>query len=996
MLQKIFHFLSTRFRQLLSACLLCVVFYMTVSSQTYFQQGLSYKIDVTLNDKLHSLSAFEELEYTNNSPDTLQFLYFHLWPNAYSSNKTQLGKQIFQLKGKEKLFDDTELAGSIDSLNFKIDGYSTQWNYLPDQIDICKIMLNTPLLPKGKLVLTTPFHVKIPKGVTSRLGHIDQSYQISQWFPKPAVYDKDGWHAMPYLDQGEFYSEFGIFEINITLPDNYTVGASGELQNKKEKVRLDSLAKDTVWKCIAILGKVKHYNSSRLFKTLQYKGTKMHDFAWFADKEFNVMQGKIVLPESGRIINTQVMCTQRQSRLWINGLDYCNQALLEFSKLIGDYPYASFTVVQSTLSSGLGMEYPGLTVIGTTKNAYTLDEVITHEIVHSWFYAALGSNERRYPFMDESITSEYEKRYMSNKYPDKKLWENIFDKEKQAKFLHADKIQTIQLQELSWLMNARLNNEQAVNLTATDYRQKNYSQMIYNKGSMAFRYLRAYLGDSLYDACMKEYYIKWKFKHPQPKDLHSIFESQTHKELNWFFDDMLGTTKRLDYEIVCIENQRILVKNKGELISPLVFGGLIGDSVCFEKWQEGFSGEKWIYFPEGYYTDLKIDPKHVSPELYRLNNNIRTSGIFPRADPIMPQLLIGVEHPEKHALMFIPAVNWNYENGFMIGITFYNGFLIPKPFEYIVIPLYSYNNSNFAGYGKLSYNITPYNNYIQLAKVTVEGARFGSPGNRNFQKLKTGIDIHFRPKRMNDPIRKKMYGHIILASDLSLIENAMPAKMNPYLQFGYNYKNTSLVNPYNLLVSFESGETFQKTSLAYNYRHSYVGKNNGMDVHFFVGTLLNDKSVFNYYLLSPSGRGGRDLYLFDGMYPDRFGVFPSTFLSRQMTMNEGGLASPINEQLGYSKWLISLSLSSDLPGKLRYFGIKPFVNFLVNNHELNSDYNSHFFVEAGLKIGLGSLFEIYFPLLVTPNIQNITGSVQNRIRFVLDLDFAKNGWKIGL
>ncbi len=822
MLPKIFHFLSTRFRQLLSACLLCVVFLMTASSQTYFQQGLSYKIDVTLNDKLHSLSAFERIEYTNNSPDTLRFLYFHLWPNAYSDNKTQLGKQIFQLKGKQKLFEDPELAGYIDSLNFKIDSIGVQWNYLPNQIDICKIMLNTPLLPHGKIVLTTPFHVKIPKGVTSRLGHIDQSYQISQWFPKPAVYDQNGWQPMSYLDQGEFYSEFGTFEVNITLPNNYTIGASGELQNKEELVRLDSLANDTVWKCIAMLGKAKHYSSSKQCKTLQYKASNMHDFAWFADKEFNVMQGKVVLPESGKLVTTQVLCTHRQSRLWFKSLEYCNAAILEFSKLIGDYPYATFTVVQSALSSGLGMEYPGITVIGTSKNAFTLDEVISHEIGHSWFFAALGSNERRYPFMDESITSNYEKRHLTNKYPDKKLWEIILNKEQQAKFLHADKTPAKQLPELSWLIPARNNNEQAVNLMATDYNQMNYSQMIYNKGSMGFRYLRAYMGDSLYDVCMRDYYKKWKFKHPQPEDLRTVFESHSNKNLSWFFDDLIGTTKRLDYKIIRIEQQRILARNKGELVSPLVIGGLLGDSVCFEIWQEGFSGEKWIDFPKGNYSELKIDPNHVSPELYRLNNNIRTTGIFPKADPIVPQLLFGVEHPEKHALMFIPAVNWNYENGFMMGIALYNGVLIPKPFEYIVIPLYSYNNSSLAGYGKLSYNITPYNNFIQLAKVSVEGTRFGSPGNHNFQKLTTGVNLFFRPIMTIDPIRQSIYGRFTLASDLIQIENAMPAKMKPYLQLGYNYENISLVNPYKLLVSFESGEFFQKASLEYNYKLSYI------------------------------------------------------------------------------------------------------------------------------------------------------------------------------
>jgi Peptidase family M1 domain len=503
-------------------------------------------------------------------------------------------------------------------------------------------------------------------------------------------------------------------------------------------------------------------------KTLRFTADHMHDFAWFADKEFNVMQGSVILPESGRVVTTRVMCTQHQSRLWLKSLEYCNHAILEFSKGIGDYPYSSFTVVQSALSAGLGMEYPGITVIGTTKNAYTLDEVITHEIGHSWFYAALASNERRYPFMDESITNEYEERYMAIKYPDKKQWNRILEKEKHAKFLHADKIGAKQIQELSWLIPARNNTEQALNLSATDYSLTNYDQMIYNKGSMDFRYLRIFLGDSLYDASMKDYYKKWKFKHPQPEDLRSVLETHTNKKLNWFFEDLLGTTKRLDYKIVRIHYQQVLVKNNGELVSPLVIGGLIGDSVCFEKWCDGFNGEKWIDFPPGNYTEIKIDPNHITPELYRMNNNIRTSGIFPTADPIVPQFLFGLENPEKHSLMYLPAINWNYENGFMIGGALYNGIFIPKPIEYVFTSFYSANNSSLAGYGKVSFNITPYNNFIRLAKVSVDGTRFGSPGNKNFQKLTTRVDIYFRPQKMIDPIRKSMYGRIIFASDLSI------------------------------------------------------------------------------------------------------------------------------------------------------------------------------------------------------------------------------------
>ena len=216
-------------------------------SQQYFQQKVNYSIDVTLNDKRHELSAFEKVEYFNNSQDTLRFLYFHLWPNAYSNNTTDLAKQLFTKKGKQRLFNDPQLRGSIDSLNFKVDNKEVVWYLLPNQPDICKITLNKPLYPGQSILISTPFHVNIPKGVTSRLGHIGESYQISQWYPKPAVYDKTGWHQMPYLDQGEFYSEFGSFDVRITLPENYTVGASGDLQTKLEVERLNKLAADTSW-----------------------------------------------------------------------------------------------------------------------------------------------------------------------------------------------------------------------------------------------------------------------------------------------------------------------------------------------------------------------------------------------------------------------------------------------------------------------------------------------------------------------------------------------------------------------------------------------------------------------------------------------------------------------------------------------------------------------------------------------------------------------------
>lgn len=977
-------------RQVILTCLFCIITFSKVLSQEYFQQEVNYKIHVSLSDGLHELNAFETLEYINHSPDTLYFLYFHLWPNAYSNNNTPLARQLFQLYGKQRLFSDPELRGFIDSLDFKVNDKKVYWELLPGQPDICRIDLEVPFTPGDSIRITTPFRVKIPKGITSRLGHIGESYQISQWYPKPAVYDKNGWHPMSYLDQGEFFSEFGRFDVHITLPDNYIVGASGNLQNASEIEMLDKLSGDTSWIKTAHANETDFPASSKQLKTLRYTADSIHDFAWFADKRFHVQKGKLILPHSGREVTTMVLFTNKQSELWNEALSYVNEAIYWFSDKVGDYPYQNFTAVQSALTSGSGMEYPGITVIGLADDGYSLDEVITHEICHSWFYSALGTDERRYPFMDESITTAYTDRYMHDKYPEKKLWEVYVKNRKLANFIQIDKMPIRRMQELEWLVQARNNLEQPINLPATEYTELNYGLMLYNKAPNAFNYLRAYLGDSAFDAAMQEYFRQWKFRHPQPDDFREIIETQSGKGLTWFFTDLLGSTKRLDYKTVRIQNHQILIQNKGELASPLLIAGISGDTISFKKWVNGFEDQKWIDLPTNNYSEIIIDPAHVTPEIFRMNNNIRKTGAFPKADPIRTQLLFAFDDPEIRTLNYIPAINWSRENGFMLGMAFHNGFILPKPMQYVVVPFYAFGNSDLAGFGQIAYNIAPYDNLIRLATISFEANQFGAPGHQNYHKFNTGVEVNLRNKNMSHPLNHKLnhkvVGNYIAASNLSQIELLEKTNINSYIQFRYLLEKASVVNPYSLLAFFEGGKSHQKTSFEFTYKLSYKGKNNGLDVRFFAGTMLKSDSEIPFYAFSASGRSGREEYLYQGKYPDRFSVFPKNFFSRQMTLSEGGLVSPINDSLGYSQWLLSLSLSTNLPGKAARFPVKPFLNLLLNDHGVSAVHNALFFYEAGLKVGIWDFFEIYFPLLVSQNIGSVSSTFKNRIRFVFSLD----------
>ena len=179
--------------------LLFILLSVNLSAQEYFQQETNYTIDVTLDDENHTLKGMEYIDYTNNSTNDLEFLWFHIWPNAYKDNTTALAKQKLEDGSTSLHYATKEEQGYINGLDFKVNGEKVKWDYHQEQIDICKLFLNKPLKAGQSIRISTPFFVKIPNGKFSRLGHVEQSYMITQWYPKPAVYDKDGWHPMPYF-----------------------------------------------------------------------------------------------------------------------------------------------------------------------------------------------------------------------------------------------------------------------------------------------------------------------------------------------------------------------------------------------------------------------------------------------------------------------------------------------------------------------------------------------------------------------------------------------------------------------------------------------------------------------------------------------------------------------------------------------------------------------------------------------------------------------------
>ncbi|MGQ0829387.1 MAG: M1 family aminopeptidase [Bacteroidota bacterium] len=976
------------------------------SAQTYFQQEVNYTIQVKLDDVKHELTADERIEYINNSPDQLTFIYMHLWPNAYKDNTTALAKQLRESGNTTFYYSKEEERGYIDRIDFKINDQPAKWELLKDSIDICKLFLNEPLKPGEKIIITTPFHVKIPSGKISRLGHIGQSYQITQWYPKPAVYDNKGWNYMPYLTQGEFYSEFGSFDVSITLPKNYVLGATGDMvDGEKELEWLEQKVKATE--------AITSFNSNDLAfpasdpetKTLRFKQNNVHDFAWFCDKRYHVLKGEIITPHTKHKVTTWTMFTNSEGNLWKHSIQYMNDAIFYYSLWNGDYPYNHCTAVDGTISAGGGMEYPNITVIGKSGNDFQLDLVITHEVGHNWFYGMLGSNERLHPWMDEGINSFNENRYVETKYPERKLIGRFADNTV-GKMFDMQRYKHKSEYELTYLLSAKKNEDQAIETPAYEFTDLNYAGDVYHKSALVFDYLMAYIGEKKMDQAMQKYFSEWHFKHPQPKDLRKILEEVSGKNLSWFFDDLINSTKKLDYKITfASRNQQsglwdIGVKNKGEVKSPVFIQGIQKGKILGVIIYDGFEGGQILNFPAANIDYFKIDYLEDIPEVNRNNNTLRTKGLFKKTEPLKLQFLASLDNPDKTQLFWTPVAGWNNYNKWMFGLALYNNILPQKKFEFELMPMYSYSTDDLAGYGRLTYNIFPKGNVFQKISLGVTGARYAYsnlPFDMNFIKIAPELNIEFKKAAPRSPYKHTLrYRNISILRDdynVNIVIDSMGSSLSHsgkqtnfnFNDLTYKFSKSDVIIPYSVSLNLQQGQKIFKTGFTAKYSYNFKEKNKGVDVRLFAGTFLGtNKADAAPYKFRLSGHRGYQDYLYDHIYLGR--TETDGILANQFTETDGGFK--FYSFLGQSsEWVTALNLKSSLGN------LKLPLNLYADIGTCGRDGLSKEDVlyNAGVCISLmKNIFEVYFPILISNDFQDYIKAndlkYEETIRFTLNLN----------
>jgi len=965
-----------------------LILFMIYSGSVWAGQGLTYDIHAELEPKRRSITGDITIYYKNNSSDTLQEIWMHLWPNAYSSHQTAWAKQMVKIGMLD--FNYGRSQGRIDSLSFKINDQPVSLITSEESPDIGILVLEKPLLPGQEIVIQTPFKVKLPF-TYSRSGYDGSFYAVAQWYPKPAVYREHQWHAMPYLEQGEFFSEFARYNVNITVPSAYMLAASGHtftdpgtpdpaVDKQTYKITLDSV----------------------------------HDFAWFAMKDFASRQEKIKL-DSGKEIVLQVL--GKTDGVTDQAFEYAAFTLKYMSKYLGEYPYSVCTVVQGPAGMGNGMEY---TTICTVSGDVLREETI-HEVIHNWWYGILANNERQTPWLDESMTSYYERRVIEAFSESKKAEQSAEDGPAPAiaRIFGYNRLPAQGIEKNIVLNQQRLNRQQPVGSASEELSFMNYYAMLYVKGALTIRNLEEYLGRERFDQAMQAFYKKYAFSHIDPVLLQRSLESTLQENLDWFFGGVIDKATIPDIAIRKVmrtgNEWKVLLQNKSEFAVPVQLAQTGKDlQVRSTHVAAPFTGLKEVVLPVEDGSEILVaDPEWLISETCRKNNYYKLNKGLPKLEPVKFHFLAAVEDPSRTQVFYSPVLGGNKYDGVMLGLALYNRIFPSKQLEYELVPVFAFRSKQFNWIGNLNYHIQPKTQSPIDIRVGLHSKSFSfndRPILQKFIKLQPHIEVTFnKAKDDTGPIHKVGYRNVQIWSDayaafrdsLTLETSFLKVK-NKYNihELWYNLEYQHALYPSSLTTRMQFDKDFLKQSVAFSQKFRYTEKGAYVHIRLFAGAFyyrnpevsFRSGSVLGFNL---SGISGRNDYLYDHTY---FGRSEQTkFASQQLAMGEGNfkvITLLQNPQEGKTvNGLMAVNFKIDAP--VKWLPVQFFADFGYSIDKVLSPDNflpvKQFHYDLGLSISLlNEAVEVYFPLAMSENFRTYYKAnlpkFGQRITFMIDMN----------
>ncbi|MCK4337329.1 MAG: M1 family metallopeptidase [Candidatus Aminicenantes bacterium] len=588
---------------------------------------VDYRIKAKLVPEEKAIIGYEILTWLNNSDTPVSELQFHLYLNAFKNNRSTFLKERGGISQsikpdkqnwgyneirKIKIKNGTDLTSAVEYIQ-PDDGNK-------DDQTVMRVLLPEPVLPHKKIILEIEFYAKLPK-VFARAGFENNFCMASQWFPKIGVLQEGKWNCHQYHSHSEFFADFGVYEVEITVPEEYVVGATGK--------------------------RVKEVSNQDGTKTYIYYQEDIHDFAWTACPDFVEFHESYSLEDPP--VKTEIILLIHRSHLKLKKryLDSLKNGIEFYSQNYGAYPYPTITLVDPPLKAAGagGMEYPTLfTTLGAwffPKGLLIPEMVTIHEFGHGYWYGMVASNEFEEPWLDEGINSYSEIKAMAKYYGEDRSMLN----------LGPLKISDFTSQRARVIGSGRL--DPILKKSWEFYSGGSYGLNSYSKAALSLLMLERYLGEDIMAMVMKTYFERWKFKHPITENFIEVAEDVSKQDLGWFFDQFWRSPDKLDYAIGRLRSTEVkepegifkgqyktdpkdkeknvekIYKNevsiirKGELIFPqevlIIFEN--GEEIR-EKWDGKDRWKKFKYLRPYKLKSAQIDPENIMIlDINHMNNS---------------------------------------------------------------------------------------------------------------------------------------------------------------------------------------------------------------------------------------------------------------------------------------------------------------------------------------------------------------------------------------
>ncbi len=553
----------------------------------YWQQRVDYTMDIDFDVQKHQFKGKQRLVYTNNSPDELHRVFYHLYFNAFQPGS------MMDVRSRELPDADRRVGGRIAQLKPEEQGWHRILSLKQDGRDvlfktegtILEVQLHQPIKPGKSTTLEMEFISQVPLQIrrSGRDNAEGIAYSMTQWYPKLCEYDYMGWHANPYIGR-EFYGVWGDFDVTIHIDEKYILGGTGYLQNPQEiGYGYEEEGRE-----------VKRPGTGKL--SWHFKAENVHDFAWAADPDYTHTK---YVRKDGLVLHFLYQKTDATEANWASLPRIMNRAFDYINEHCGQYPYKQFTFIQG--GDG-GMEYPMATLITGNRPLRSLVGVSVHELLHNWYYGLLATNESLYAWMDEGFTSYYTDEVMNFL-----IAEGMLPGLQPKDNPHEDDIAT-------YVAYAQSGVEEPLT-THADHFNTNYAYGVgsYVKGALFLHQLKYIVGASNFEKGMLSYFEEWKYKHPTDQDFIRIMEKQSGMELDWYHQYWIQSTKTIDYAIASVEavdkkHTRIHLKRIGDMPMPIdvvvhlkkgkVLRYTIPLRIMFGEKTEDPAGTKWEVLPD--------------------------------------------------------------------------------------------------------------------------------------------------------------------------------------------------------------------------------------------------------------------------------------------------------------------------------------------------------------------------------------------------------------